>query len=137
MSDLSSEDFDLSPPRPVIMISKLPSLGIGSSDEEEVIDCEKDTSNEELVRVDPKVKKFVPPLLARPVNSEETKIQPKLQRPIRHPDGSPVGHTLPSKSAPKPTQFPHSAKFVSTLLYACHLSRFFFTNLAPLGRVGQ
>ena len=114
MSDLSCEDFDFSPPRPVVMISKLPSLDIESSDEEDVIDCDKDTSTEELVRVDPKVKRFVPPLLARPVNSENTKIQPKLQRPIRHPDGSPVGHTLPSKSAPKHTPFPHSAKSAPT-----------------------
>ena len=95
MSDLSSEDFEYSPPRPVVMISKPPTQGIESSDEGELIDCDKDTSNEELVQVDPKVKKFVPPLLARPVNRENTKIQPKLQRPIRHPDGSPLGHTLP------------------------------------------
>ena len=114
MSDLSSEDFEYSPPRPVVMISKPPTQGIESSDEGELIDCDKDTSNEELVQVDPKVKKCVPPLLARPVNRENTKIQPKLQRPIRHPDGSPLGHTLPSKSAPKPTSFSHSAKSAPT-----------------------
>ena len=110
MSDLSSDgDFDYEDPKPVIMAKRQPRCSESSDDGLE-IDCLKDTSDEEPIIVKNKTKKFVPPILASPLAKVTTAKNVKLQKPKRHPNGSPVVLAQPSKSAPSASPLPKSAK---------------------------